>query len=342
MKKKVCILVLALFSIGAYSQYYDLIVLDNGDSLACNIDSISDSNIYLDMYTNGVRVNSYISKQKILLYQHDVIKRKSVVFYRGSSKIKYIISDKELKIPNNAFKHRYLFAPSAYPVKKDELYYSTIYFIIHDLHYGFGDHFSGRFGTSSILMPYYFLPQYSFRLGEKSNFALGDLLLFQPFDDLLVGNLAYGLYSYGSETNNLSLGAGLWSTNKNHLTENGNYPAITLSGKVKVNDNTDFISENYFFQMDIISLAERGGAYNYEEFSQLNSIAFGMMGFRFQRKKKKIASWDVGLLYIFMHVHRDIPEKYLTDEYTVDALRTKINSFVPIPTISYNRKILRR
>lgn len=52
-------------------------------------------------------------------------------------------------IMENEHTSRYFFSPSAYNLKEGELYYNTLYFFLHDIQYGFSDHFSLGMGTIS-------------------------------------------------------------------------------------------------------------------------------------------------------------------------------------------------
>jgi len=49
MKQVILILILNSLFINTYSQDFDLLVKTNGDSLACHIDSISDTHNYFEM-----------------------------------------------------------------------------------------------------------------------------------------------------------------------------------------------------------------------------------------------------------------------------------------------------
>ena len=70
-----------------HAQELDLIVM-NGDSIACKIDSISDSKIYFEMKTKGQWIHTNTSLENISLYEEDVINKKDYIFNAGTSKIK--------------------------------------------------------------------------------------------------------------------------------------------------------------------------------------------------------------------------------------------------------------
>jgi len=90
MKKLLFILVL-LANIGlVYSQDYDLIVKSNGDSIACHIDSITDTRIYFEMKSNKYWKHTHINKADVIEFKRNVINKKQVVFKYGTSIIEKI------------------------------------------------------------------------------------------------------------------------------------------------------------------------------------------------------------------------------------------------------------
>lgn len=85
------ILLLSLFFLTisgkSYSQNYDLIVTTEGDSIACFIDSITDSLIYIQLKFNEKWVHTWMKKSEISDYQMDVIDKKLFYFKEGTSTI---------------------------------------------------------------------------------------------------------------------------------------------------------------------------------------------------------------------------------------------------------------
>ncbi len=337
------IFILLLLTIGFYQahcQTYDLIITSGGDSVACFIDSVSNNTVYFEMKAKGHWIKTHSSVSDVIGYHYDVFREGQLIFEPGSSKIKDVLSDME----QHSFTHRYLFSPTAYPLKKKDTYYNTYYLMIHDVQHGFGDRFSMTFGTSTFLFPYYVISQYAIPVNEKSSFAVGDLLLFFPWDGLYVGNLVYGIYTYGNKSNNFTVGAGLWSTNKNDISATGHKAAITLSGKVSVSRRVSLISENYLFQMNVYGIAQHFDPvnpyeYDYEElFIKMNTIAFGLAGVRFKvLRKAKPRSWQIGLLYVLID-EPGTPEQYKTSEWERNYFHDGGQFFFVLPTISYTRK----
>ncbi len=68
-----------------YSQDYDLIVKSDGDSIACHIDSITDTHIYFEMKSNNYWKHTHISKASVIEIQYNAINKRAFVFRPGTS-----------------------------------------------------------------------------------------------------------------------------------------------------------------------------------------------------------------------------------------------------------------
>lgn len=73
----------------AYSQDYDLIVTEKGDSIACRIDSITDTHIYFEMKIQNSWAQTHMVLTDVLEYKRNAIFRKDFVFKTGTSIIKF-------------------------------------------------------------------------------------------------------------------------------------------------------------------------------------------------------------------------------------------------------------
>jgi hypothetical protein len=91
MKKLLLLLVLLANLCLVNSQDYDLIVRSNGDSIACHIDSITDTHIYFEMKSNKYWKHTYINKADVIEFQRNAINKRAVVFKPGTSIIEKII-----------------------------------------------------------------------------------------------------------------------------------------------------------------------------------------------------------------------------------------------------------
>jgi len=80
-----------------YSQDYDLIVTTKGDSIACHIDSITDSHIYFEMKSQNKWAQTYIELTDVSDHKRDAIYRKEFVFKTGTS----IIESPKPEVPTS-------------------------------------------------------------------------------------------------------------------------------------------------------------------------------------------------------------------------------------------------
>ena len=85
MKKLFTLLLVAIVVNNVYSQNYDLIVKTNGDSIACHIDSINDSQIYFEMKVQNHWIHTNIDRNEVVDYKYTAIDKKTNVFKPGTS-----------------------------------------------------------------------------------------------------------------------------------------------------------------------------------------------------------------------------------------------------------------
>ncbi len=328
--KKISIITLLFMSINMiYSQDYDLIVTTNGDSVACHIDSITDTQIYLEMRYNNNWIHTYMNKNKIIEYKYNAIDKKKFYFEPGNSKIhpgKYLAE--------NHHAHIYSFGPSSLSLNKGDRYYTMYYGLMHDFQFGISDQFALRAG-SFLFMPFYLLPTYTFSINDKSSFAIGDLFIFMIGE--FYGNLTYVMYTHGSKENNISIGAGFWTPNIIEIGEVGNSAAFNLSGQYRISDRVYFTTENYGFQLYSNHTAyigdednDYGGGYH-----TMDDVFFGLSGIKVKGRKNGLNCWQFSLLYVFNR-EGEAPDKYHNPPW--QGVEEGKITFVPVPIIGYSRK----
>ena len=81
------ILVQLSFMSVALSQKYDLIVTNQGDSIACKIDSISSTNVYFEMRFRNKWTTTHIAKSDIIVYKMNEFNKKDISFKPHTSYI---------------------------------------------------------------------------------------------------------------------------------------------------------------------------------------------------------------------------------------------------------------
>ncbi|MEN8155660.1 MAG: hypothetical protein ABFS10_01825 [Bacteroidota bacterium] len=248
---------------------------------------------------------------------------------------------------------RYFFAPSAYNLKKGELYYNTVYFLLHDIQYGVDDNFSIGIGTSVIGIPIYLTPKVSFPIGKSSSIAIGDMLLFGTWGSNAIGNLAYASFSTGGPNGNISLGGGHLYTNESEITRKTSSLVTNFSAMARVSPYIYFLTENYVLGVNI----NRGAYYynehdpnNYddneyynEDYSQRSIFWYGIAGIRIVTKSRDWISWQAGLTYV-ANFPGEIPDKYTigaNSQYWDTNARTDFN-IIAFPTVSFTVKFGRK
>lgn len=149
------------------------------------------------------------------------------------------------KNPNDT---RYLFGPSAINLKKGEGYYQNTYLLINSFNYGITDYFTigGGFEIISTVMgtpAFMITPKLGFKVSEK--FHAGGGLLYAnvltseaPISGL---GIAYGIGTYGTSNNNVTLGVGFGYVDK----EFSNRPILTISGMTRIARKTALVTENW-------------------------------------------------------------------------------------------------
>ena len=79
--KKVFLLLICMFIVmSAFSQNYDLIVKSDGDSIPCQIDSITNSRLYFTLKHRGHWTQTFINSNQITEYKYNVLPKKSVKY----------------------------------------------------------------------------------------------------------------------------------------------------------------------------------------------------------------------------------------------------------------------
>ncbi len=155
---------------------------------------------------------------------------------------------------------RYLFAPSAFTLKKGEGYYQNTYLFLNSINVGITDNISigggieilSTFGslTEGSFQPVFFItPKIGFQVAEKVHIGAGLLYVSVPefvSDERMGLGIAYGIGTYGTEDHNVTLGIG-WGVVEGEFS---NKPIIAISGMTRIARKTALVTENWFFPAD--------------------------------------------------------------------------------------------
>ena len=138
---------------------------------------------------------------------------------------------------------RYLYAPSAFNLKKGEGYYQNTYLFINTFNYGITDNF---FGESDFNPIFFVTPKYSTQLSEHVRVGVG--VLYGNLTSYIGGfGVGYGLVTYGNPEHNATLGLGFGFFDGNFSSD----PVITLSGMTRLSRKISLVTENWFFPADV-------------------------------------------------------------------------------------------
>ena len=120
MKKLIIILILLSSQHVLFSQNLDLIVTTKGDSIACKIDSIGDSLIYLQLRTQHSRkwVQTLYKVDDLKEYKYDCIETEKYCFKKGTS---IITTEKGSPFPGDI---------SINNISKNSVYVENIVFLV--------------------------------------------------------------------------------------------------------------------------------------------------------------------------------------------------------------------
>jgi len=224
---------------------------------------------------------------------------------------------------SNPHASRYFYTPSAIPIKKGDGYIQTIFGAVWQFQYGITDHFSLGIGTPLIGAPIWITPKFSFKLADKIHFALGAQAgsigwLNQSWKSVF--GVEYGVFTFGDDQANLSLGAGYLGLRlivENYywdaVTQQGYYLdevekygslAVSLAGMKRINNNMSLMMELW----TIPSIEED------------MALFFGGPGLRLRRN---LNIWDFGFWVI--HINN---QENQSDNLTF-----------PVPYISFTWKL---
>jgi hypothetical protein len=145
---------------------------------------------------------------------------------------------------------RYFWAPNAYGLKAGEAYYQNIYVLWNQFTFGITDNFSLGGGIIPTFLfsgptPVFATAKLSIPIEkDKLNLGAGTIIGTVIGEDVGAFGLVYGLSTFGSPDNNVSVGfaygfaGGDWADT----------PLINVSGLFRVSSRGYFITENYFIR----------------------------------------------------------------------------------------------
>lgn len=211
----------------------------------------------------------------------------------------------EKQFVTNPNRTRYFFAPSAIPLDKGEGYYQNAYLLANSANFGITDRFVLGGG---IVLPlfFYVTPKYSFKLGEQWHAAVGAIAGTSILPgSFLAGGLPFGVVTYGSAENSITVGSGYGFVYGDGEWEHTSYPIGVVNGMVRLSPRLSLVSENWFIPFEQTVLQEEqigtdpfgNPIFQYNEVQEANTILALSAGLRILVGDK--ATFDIAPVYIY-------------------------------------------
>lgn len=141
---------------------------------------------------------------------------------------------------------RYLFAPSAIPIKKGSGYYQNAYIFSNSANYGLTSSISIGGG---IVLPilFYVTPKISKQVFKNTYIGTGLIYTTTFLPEMRFGaGIAYGLFTYGNEENNFTIGSGYGFISTDGEAHATPYPIVSINGLKRLSNKLQLVSENWF------------------------------------------------------------------------------------------------
>ena len=244
------ILILAsaiLFSCPSWAENLIQSKLHIPDSLHSQIISLDDgSEIYgkvTAIQSDSISFKSSLGETKISINRISNIRDVLTSEYQIG---KYRFAD-----PNQT---RLYFTQTGKMLRRGEWYFSDIFIFFPSVSVGLSDKITAGAGMSIFPgvdigdQAYYFTPKIGIKASEKTNLAVGAIIISIPDDiddddNIPTFGLLYGVGTFGPPKANFTAGLG-YGFAGNHLADK---PAVLLGGNFRMGNRISFITENWVF-----------------------------------------------------------------------------------------------
>lgn len=196
---------------------------------------------------NAIQINTQILGQ-ITIQKKDIKSRETV----NNEQIK----DGKLWF-DNPQSTRYFWSPNGYGLKKGEGYYHNIWVLWNQFAYGITDNISLGGGVIPLFLfgggptPVFFTPKVSIPI-KKDQFNIGaGAIVGTILGESETGfGIVYGLTTFGSPNNNVSLGVGYGFAGGDWAKS----PMINFGGMFRLTNRGYIITENYFLHAEDVNI----------------------------------------------------------------------------------------
>jgi hypothetical protein len=172
---------------------------------------------------------------------------------------------------------RLFFGPTARAIPRGEGYFGVYELFFPFVSYGVTDRFTISGGTpvfpEAIGKVFYLAPKYEVLRTPRASAAVGVLALFAT-EDVTWGSagLLYGVGTFGTPDQALTVGATVPFTASDGDSEIGDDPVLMVGGEARMSRRTKFITENYFMPGESGALISGGVRF----FGERLSADFGL------------------------------------------------------------------
>jgi hypothetical protein len=171
---------------------------------------------------------------------------------------------------------RLFFGPTARAIPRGEGYFGVYELFFPFVSYGVTDRFTISGGTpvfpEVIGKVFYLAPKYEVLRTPRASAAVGVLALFAPEDVTGSAGLLYGVGTFGTPDQALTVGATVPFIASDGESEIGDQPVFMVGGEARMSRRTKFISENYFMPGESGALISGGVRF----FGERLSADFGL------------------------------------------------------------------
>jgi len=159
----------------------------------------------------------------------------------------FAIGDRGFTFQGETFDHasRYLFAPSAIPLRRGEGYYQNIMVLMNGAHVGITDRFSVGGG---VMIPFGFFGtvKYGIQLDKNVHVAVGGIGVTTLFGIGVGMGCGFGSVTVGNRYTNISLTGGYGGVASGSGWEVTKRPIANVSGMVRLAPSVSLVTENWF------------------------------------------------------------------------------------------------
>lgn len=190
---------------------------------------------------------------------------------------------------------RYLFAPSAIPLKKGTGYYQNAYILLNSANYGLTDNISIGGGVGIPLF-FFVNPKIGTKVAKNLYVAGGAIAATTFIGENITVAIPFAAATYGTEENNATLAAGYGLFWFDGDFSHSQYPITTLNGMMRLSNRLHLVTENWVIPIERTYTTFNPLSGTYETSKSLQTYLAAALGLRI--KVGEQASLDVAPVFL--------------------------------------------